>query len=137
MINVGLYLHEGAGDVSALAASPSDTRVFSAGCDGQVILYKLGMMFACGIIHPDCFFIHVKLDHSAKTNLNVEQIFLSNGNLTTESLKFFSPIVILTKISPRHKNQDILFSLFKDYCKAWLSLINQEKDEADVSQTEN
>ncbi|KAJ4980858.1 hypothetical protein NE237_031695 [Protea cynaroides] len=28
------------GDVYALAASPSDTRVFSAGSDGQVILYK-------------------------------------------------------------------------------------------------
>ncbi|GKA98232.1 hypothetical protein Tco_0826169, partial [Tanacetum coccineum] len=32
-ITVGLYLHKGAGDVSALAASPSNTRVFSAGCD--------------------------------------------------------------------------------------------------------
>ncbi|KAI3806646.1 hypothetical protein L1987_22558 [Smallanthus sonchifolius] len=29
------------GDVNALAASPSHTRVFSAGSDGQVILYKL------------------------------------------------------------------------------------------------
>ncbi|GJZ56426.1 WD repeat-containing protein PCN-like protein isoform X1 [Tanacetum coccineum] len=38
-ITVGLYLHEGhsyhKGDVSALAASLSDTRVFSAGCDGS------------------------------------------------------------------------------------------------------
>nr|XP_043636160.1 WD repeat-containing protein PCN-like [Erigeron canadensis] len=29
------------GDVNALAASPSHTRVFSAGSDGQIILYKL------------------------------------------------------------------------------------------------
>lgn len=34
------------GDVNALAASPSHTRVFSAGSDGQVILYKLSMDFA-------------------------------------------------------------------------------------------
>ncbi|KAF3666102.1 putative cirhin-like isoform 2 [Capsicum annuum] len=34
------------GDVNALAASPSHTRVFSAGSDGQVLLYKLSMDFA-------------------------------------------------------------------------------------------
>ncbi|KAK4348306.1 hypothetical protein RND71_031061 [Anisodus tanguticus] len=34
------------GDVNALAASPSHTSVFSAGSDGQVILYKLFMDFA-------------------------------------------------------------------------------------------
>uniref|UniRef100_A0A0V0IUX6 Putative cirhin-like n=1 Tax=Solanum chacoense TaxID=4108 RepID=A0A0V0IUX6_SOLCH len=34
------------GDVNALAASPSHTRVFSAGSDGQVVLYKLSVDFA-------------------------------------------------------------------------------------------
>ncbi|CAN4122544.1 unnamed protein product [Withania somnifera] len=33
------------GDVNALAASPSHTRVFSAGSDGQVILYKFSVDF--------------------------------------------------------------------------------------------
>ncbi|OIT29293.1 PREDICTED: U3 small nucleolar RNA-associated protein 4 homolog [Nicotiana attenuata] len=33
------------GDVNSLAASPSHRRVFSAGSDGQVILYKLSMDF--------------------------------------------------------------------------------------------
>lgn len=37
------------GDVNALAASPSHTRVFSAGSDGQVILYKLSGSGGVGI----------------------------------------------------------------------------------------
>nr|GEW78129.1 phytochromobilin:ferredoxin oxidoreductase, chloroplastic [Tanacetum cinerariifolium] len=56
------------------------------------------------------------------------------GKLTSESLKFFSPIVIWTKFSPCHEKHDILFSAFKDYYKAWLSLMDRAKEETDISQ---
>ncbi|PWA62109.1 phytochromobilin:ferredoxin oxidoreductase, chloroplast / phytochromobilin synthase (HY2) [Artemisia annua] len=56
------------------------------------------------------------------------------GKLTSESLKFFSPMVIWTKFSPSHEKHDILFSAFKDYYKAWLSLMDQAKEETDISQ---
>nr|GEX58270.1 WD repeat-containing protein PCN-like isoform X1 [Tanacetum cinerariifolium] len=82
-ITVGLYFYEAhsyhKGDISALAPSPSDTRAFFTGCYGQAgnAVSSAGnetssnaakkwstlAMFACGIIHPDCFFIHVKLDN--------------------------------------------------------------------------
>nr|XP_043628325.1 phytochromobilin:ferredoxin oxidoreductase, chloroplastic [Erigeron canadensis] len=56
------------------------------------------------------------------------------GKLTSESLKFFSPIVIWTKFSSSHEKHDILFSAFKDYYKAWLSLMDQATEETNASQ---
>lgn len=56
------------------------------------------------------------------------------GKLTSESLKFFSPIVIWTKFSSSHENYNILFSAFKEYYKAWLSLMDQATEETDISQ---
>ncbi|KAL8196094.1 hypothetical protein R6Q57_025094 [Mikania cordata] len=56
------------------------------------------------------------------------------GKLTSESLQFFSPIVIWTKFSSSHEKHNILFSAFKDYYKAWLNLMNQATEETDVSQ---
>ncbi|MCD9643746.1 hypothetical protein HAX54_031415 [Datura stramonium] len=55
------------GDVNALAASPSHTRVFSAGSDGQVILYKLSMDFGgddgnitSGVVKKWVYISHVR-----------------------------------------------------------------------------
>ncbi|KAI3804423.1 hypothetical protein L1987_25955 [Smallanthus sonchifolius] len=56
------------------------------------------------------------------------------GKLTSESLKFFSPIVIWTKFSSSQEKHNILFSAFTDYYKAWFSLMNQATEETDASQ---
>ncbi|CAI9277545.1 unnamed protein product [Lactuca saligna] len=56
------------------------------------------------------------------------------GKLTSESLKFFSPIVIWTKFSSSQENHNILFSAFKDYYKAWLNLMDHAIKETDHSQ---
>nr|KAJ0225452.1 hypothetical protein LSAT_V11C100000180 [Lactuca sativa] len=47
------------GDVNALAASPSHSRVFSAGSDGQVILYKASGDKSCEAIKKKCKWVYV------------------------------------------------------------------------------
>ncbi|KAK1430479.1 hypothetical protein QVD17_13236 [Tagetes erecta] len=56
------------------------------------------------------------------------------GKLTSESLKFFSPIVVWSRFSSSQEKHDILFSAFTEYYKAWLSLMNRATKETDVSQ---
>ncbi|XP_059431253.1 phytochromobilin:ferredoxin oxidoreductase, chloroplastic-like [Corylus avellana] len=56
------------------------------------------------------------------------------GKLTSESLKFFSPIVIWTRFTPSELKNDVLYSAFTDYYKAWLKLIKHAVAETDVSQ---
>ncbi|KAG7023835.1 Phytochromobilin:ferredoxin oxidoreductase, chloroplastic [Cucurbita argyrosperma subsp. argyrosperma] len=51
------------------------------------------------------------------------------GKLTSESLKFFSPIVIWTKSSSTESTYDVLFSAFVDYYKAWLELVHNAAEE--------
>ncbi|KAI3973482.1 hypothetical protein MKW92_013613 [Papaver armeniacum] len=55
------------------------------------------------------------------------------GKITSESLKFFSPIVIWTKFSSSQHNHDLLFAAFMDYYKAWLEIMDQAKEETDTS----
>ncbi|KAJ4772570.1 Phycoerythrobilin:ferredoxin oxidoreductase [Rhynchospora pubera] len=55
------------------------------------------------------------------------------GKLTSESLKFFSPIVIWTTVASSQLVHDVLFSAFVDYFKAWLELIDEATDEKDES----
>ncbi|XP_071690302.1 phytochromobilin:ferredoxin oxidoreductase, chloroplastic [Rutidosis leptorrhynchoides] len=56
------------------------------------------------------------------------------GQLTGESLKFFSPIVIWTKFSSSRETHDILFDAFKEYYKAWLGLMVQATEATNISQ---
>ncbi|KAL0558831.1 hypothetical protein IC582_003413 [Cucumis melo] len=56
------------------------------------------------------------------------------GKLTSESLKFFSPIVIWSKFSSTESKYDILSSAFMDYYKAWLELMNNTVEETIPSQ---
>ncbi|XP_068311507.1 phytochromobilin:ferredoxin oxidoreductase, chloroplastic [Pyrus communis] len=56
------------------------------------------------------------------------------GKLTSESLKFFSPIVIWTRFMSSPKNYDVLYSAFMDYYKAWLALMDQAVVETNASQ---
>ncbi|XP_062208081.1 phytochromobilin:ferredoxin oxidoreductase, chloroplastic-like isoform X2 [Phragmites australis] len=46
------------------------------------------------------------------------------GKITSESLRFFSPIVIWTILEPTETNNHVLYSAFMDYYKAWLELMN-------------
>ncbi|XP_060668011.1 phytochromobilin:ferredoxin oxidoreductase, chloroplastic isoform X2 [Ziziphus jujuba] len=55
------------------------------------------------------------------------------GKLTSESLKFFSPIVLWTKFASSEYKHDVLFSAFMDYYKAWLHLMEGAVEETDPS----
>ncbi|PON97650.1 Ferredoxin-dependent bilin reductase [Trema orientale] len=55
------------------------------------------------------------------------------GKLTSESLKFFSPIVIWTKFTPSQHKYNALYSAFVDYYKAWLELMDEAATENDAS----
>ncbi|TXG73360.1 hypothetical protein EZV62_001939 [Acer yangbiense] len=56
------------------------------------------------------------------------------GKLTSESIKFFSPIVIWAKFTSSQDKNDALYSAFMEYYKAWLALMDQSIEEKDVSQ---
>ncbi|KAK2973201.1 hypothetical protein RJ640_009831, partial [Escallonia rubra] len=56
------------------------------------------------------------------------------GKLTSESLKFFSPIVIWTKFASSQKKDNVLYSALVDYYKAWLELMDEAMEEKDASQ---
>ncbi|XP_010277610.2 PREDICTED: phytochromobilin:ferredoxin oxidoreductase, chloroplastic isoform X2 [Nelumbo nucifera] len=56
------------------------------------------------------------------------------GKITSESLRFFSPIVIWTKFTSSQDKHNILYSAFMDYYKAWLELMDQASEEMDASQ---
>ncbi|XP_064994606.1 phytochromobilin:ferredoxin oxidoreductase, chloroplastic-like isoform X1 [Musa acuminata AAA Group] len=47
------------------------------------------------------------------------------GNITGESLRFFSPIVIWTRFTSSQFKHDVLYSAFMDYFKAWLALMDE------------
>ncbi|CAL1403660.1 unnamed protein product [Linum trigynum] len=53
------------------------------------------------------------------------------GKLTSESLKFFSPIVIWTKFQSVDCMYENLYSAFTEYYKAWLQLIEEAAEETD------
>ncbi|KAH7667864.1 Phytochromobilin:ferredoxin oxidoreductase protein [Dioscorea alata] len=54
--------------------------------------------------------------------------------ITSESLSFFSPIVIWTKFATSQTKHDVLFSAFRDYFKAWLELVDQALPETNSLQ---
>lgn len=62
------------------------------------------------------------------------QLLPWGGRLTSESIKFFSPIVIWTKFTSSQDKHDALYSAFMEYYKAWLKLMDQAVEETDVSQ---
>lgn len=52
------------------------------------------------------------------------QLLPWGGKITSESMKFFSPIVIWTKFPPSEQKHHLLFSAFKDYLKVDIDLVN-------------
>ncbi|GMH11461.1 hypothetical protein Nepgr_013302 [Nepenthes gracilis] len=65
--------------------------------------------------------------------LKYEQLLPWGGKITSESLRFFSPIVIWTKFSETQAKHNALFAAFKDYYEAWLELMDQVSMEMDAS----
>ncbi|XP_020571278.1 phytochromobilin:ferredoxin oxidoreductase, chloroplastic isoform X2 [Phalaenopsis equestris] len=55
--------------------------------------------------------------------------------ITSESLRFFSPIVIWSKFSLSPEKHDVLYAAFKDYFKAWLVLMELAVEAVDELQT--
>ncbi|GAV91713.1 Fe_bilin_red domain-containing protein [Cephalotus follicularis] len=56
------------------------------------------------------------------------------GKLTSESIKFFSPVVIWTKFASSQDKQGVLYSAFVDYYKAWLELMDKAVESTDATQ---
>nr|XP_027123263.1 phytochromobilin:ferredoxin oxidoreductase, chloroplastic-like [Coffea arabica] len=72
--------------------------------------------------------------HLIPLGLKYAELLPWGGKITSESLRFFSPIVIWTKFSSSQYYYDVLFSAFKDYYKAWLELMEQATEEIDTSE---
>ncbi|KAI5432671.1 phytochromobilin:ferredoxin oxidoreductase, chloroplastic [Lathyrus oleraceus] len=66
--------------------------------------------------------------------LKYAEHFPWGGKLTSESIKFFSPIVIWTRFTSSPQKYDILYSAFRDYYKVWLELIDTAVEETDEYQ---
>ncbi|KAG8660301.1 phytochromobilin:ferredoxin oxidoreductase, chloroplastic isoform X1 [Manihot esculenta] len=66
--------------------------------------------------------------------LKYAELFPWGGKLTSESLQFFSPVVIWTKFTTSQYRHDDLYSAFVDYYKAWLELVDLAVEEKDASQ---
>uniref|UniRef100_A0A0A9CXY4 Elm1 n=1 Tax=Arundo donax TaxID=35708 RepID=A0A0A9CXY4_ARUDO len=53
------------------------------------------------------------------------QLLPWGGKITSESLRFFSPIVIWTLFEPTEANHQVLYSAFMDYYKVWLGIMDE------------
>ncbi|KAI5671083.1 hypothetical protein M9H77_11447 [Catharanthus roseus] len=72
--------------------------------------------------------------HLLPLGLKYTQLLPWGGKITSESLRFFSPIVVWTKFPSSQDKCNILFSAFRDYYRAWLQLMDQATKEPDASQ---
>ena len=61
------------------------------------------------------------------------QLLPWGGKITSESLRFFSPIVIWTIFEPTERNHHVLYSALLDYYKVWLQLTDQATEENDTT----
>lgn len=59
----------------------------------------------------------IEVDCLESVNMISLQLLPWGGKLTSESLKFFSPIVIWTRFSSTPYLHNVLYSAFKDYLK--------------------
>ncbi|KAG4113397.1 hypothetical protein ERO13_D13G221350v2 [Gossypium hirsutum] len=73
-------------------------------------------------------------DRLLPLGLKYTELLPWGGKLTSESIKFFSPIVIWTKFSSSNSKHEVLYSAFMEYYKAWLELMEQAVEDTDPSQ---
>ncbi|KAG8471575.1 hypothetical protein CXB51_036917 [Gossypium anomalum] len=76
----------------------------------------------------------IRLLRSMSIEGEAMQLLPWGGKLTSESIKFFSPIVIWTKFSSSNSKHEVLYSAFMEYYKAWLELMEQAVEDTDPSQ---
>ncbi|KAK8649703.1 hypothetical protein V6N13_139369 [Hibiscus sabdariffa] len=72
-------------------------------------------------------------DRLMPLGLKYTELLPWGGKLTSESIKFFSPIVIWTKFTSSKSKHEVLYSAFVEYYKAWLELMEQAVEETDPS----
>ncbi|XP_073148984.1 phytochromobilin:ferredoxin oxidoreductase, chloroplastic isoform X2 [Henckelia pumila] len=72
--------------------------------------------------------------HLIPLGLEYAELLPWGGKITSESLTFFSPIVIWTKFSPCQDKHHALYCAFKDYLKSWLDLMEQASGETYIPQ---
>ncbi|XVE78962.1 hypothetical protein DITRI_Ditri14bG0020500 [Diplodiscus trichospermus] len=73
-------------------------------------------------------------DNLMRLGLKYTELLTWGGKLTSESIKFFSPIVIWTKFASSKTKHEVLYSAFVEYYKAWIELMEQAVEETDPSQ---
>ncbi|PIN01987.1 Phytochromobilin:ferredoxin oxidoreductase [Handroanthus impetiginosus] len=73
--------------------------------------------------------------HLIPLGIKYAELLPWGGKITSESIKFFSPIVMWSKFPSSQQKHHVLYSAFKDYLKSWLELMDQASGETDVSQT--
>ncbi|XP_022754226.1 phytochromobilin:ferredoxin oxidoreductase, chloroplastic-like [Durio zibethinus] len=73
-------------------------------------------------------------DSLVPLGLKYTELLPWGGKLTSESIKFFSPMVIWTKFTSSKSKHEILYSAFVEYYKAWIELMEQAVEDTDPSQ---
>ncbi|XP_038972871.1 phytochromobilin:ferredoxin oxidoreductase, chloroplastic isoform X2 [Phoenix dactylifera] len=75
---------------------------------------------------------YIKLMSLGQKYAETIQLLPWGGKVTSESLRFFSPIVIWSMLSSKKYKHDILYSAFMDYFQTWLELMDQAVEETDA-----
>jgi len=73
---------------------------------------------------------------SSMSLIDEMQLLPWGGKITSESLRFFSPIVIWTILEPTEANHKVLYSAFMDYYKVWLELMDEAVQETSVEKVD-
>ncbi|XVF47299.1 hypothetical protein PTKIN_Ptkin03bG0098600 [Pterospermum kingtungense] len=73
-------------------------------------------------------------DNLMPLGLKYAELLPWGGKLTSESIKFFSPIVIWTKFTSSKSKHEVLYSAFVEYYTAWIELMVQAVEDTDPSQ---
>ncbi|XP_022756201.1 phytochromobilin:ferredoxin oxidoreductase, chloroplastic isoform X1 [Durio zibethinus] len=73
-------------------------------------------------------------DSLVPLGLKYTELLPWGGKLTSESIKFFSPMVIWTKFTSSKSKHEILYSAFVEYYKVWIELMEQAVEDTDPSQ---
>ncbi|XP_022756202.1 phytochromobilin:ferredoxin oxidoreductase, chloroplastic isoform X2 [Durio zibethinus] len=76
----------------------------------------------------------IRLLRSMSIEGEAMQLLPWGGKLTSESIKFFSPMVIWTKFTSSKSKHEILYSAFVEYYKVWIELMEQAVEDTDPSQ---
>lgn len=76
----------------------------------------LGLKYAEVLKKKNAYY-HYLIPVSCRLNTDFMQLLPWGGKLTSESLRFFSPIVIWTKFTSSQYKHGVLYSAFMDYYK--------------------